>query len=396
MTNLKNGVAPKIRQRFEQIKNLYPTWGEYIHVRPNGITGGAGTLERPFANIRDAVSLAVSGRGDCIVVWSSGTTTAHTTSYLTKNLDINKNALTIVGVAASNRMFGRARIASKQVTTGALTTLAFPTTTTITDSASGFLTAGFAVGQTINIDTTSNTNDGTAIITAVTAGTITCSASTFTVETAAECGSSTVINYIGTLVTISADNVELNNLHIGQWGDQSNDLVGVSVTGNRIGINRCHIVGAGNATPGAVATASSLTIDGAQEVTVQDSVIGTDTVAKEAANGEITVDGGAWRVEFINCKVVSYSATAGKVAVKSVDATSFSGIMSFENCKFHNWNENGITAIDDAFGGTAATSGDFAVDANCSTVGFTGWGAGVYNAAATSAASAAGGISTTE
>lgn len=397
-TNLFTGVAPKIRQAFEEVLRLqYGVYGKVFHVRPYGITSsGSGDFNRPLFDIEDALDLVVSGRGDGIVLWSGGTTAANTTSYLTKNLDINKAALSIIGMSAGNRTFGRARIANKQVTTGSITTLAFPTATTITDSDSGFVTAGFAVGQTINIVTNSGTNDGTAIITAVTAGTITCSASTFTPETAATAGASTLTNYISDLITISADNVNLYGTHIGHWGDQANDLGGLKVTGNRIGIQRCHIVGAGNATPGAVATARSLLLDGCQEVDVEDCVIGTDTIAKEAANGEVTIDGGCWRIGFRRTKIICQSTTAGKVAVKSNDATSFSGIMSFEDCKFHNWNPNGITAIDDAFGGTGATSGDFAVDAACSTVGFTGWGAGVYVAAATSAASAAGGISTTE
>lgn len=85
-------------------------------------------------------------------------------------------------------------VSDTTITTGSISTIAFPTATTITDSANGFLTAGFYKGQKITITTDSGTNDGTAIITGVTAGTITCSASSFTVETAGTVGDATIIN----------------------------------------------------------------------------------------------------------------------------------------------------------------------------------------------------------
>jgi hypothetical protein len=62
------------------------------------------------------------------------------------------------------------------------TTLAAATTTTLTDSGNGFITAGFQVGQTIV--TTIGTNTGLYTITAVAAGTLTCSGATFATQTA--------------------------------------------------------------------------------------------------------------------------------------------------------------------------------------------------------------------
>ena len=389
--NKAAGLPPSLRNSFTD-PGLPPIRGKWHFVDPNSVNKTSGA----FANLYEAYAACVDERGDGIALVSSGNSTAETTSYMTYPLDWTKEGVTIVGIAAPNRMYSRARIASKQVTTGSITTLAFPSATTITDSDSGFLTAGFAVGQTITIATNSGTNDGNAIITAVTAGTITCGASFFTIETAATAGASTLTNYMAYMIDFQASNIYGANFSIGNWLDTAQDLGCVKVSGARMAFDNVHFVGGGGSTSGGQAGAYDVMLDGAEEVDFMNCTFGTDSVIKAAANGEVLVDGGCWRIGFENCRFVSYSATSGKGAVKSADATSFSGVMQFVGCRFHNWNPNGITAVDDAFIGTGATSGDFSVDANCSTVGYTGWGAGVYNAAATSAASAAGGISTTE
>jgi hypothetical protein len=70
------------------------------------------------------------------------------------------------------------------VTTGAITTLAF-TTSTITDSGSGFVAAGFLPCQYVTVTDSSGSNSGTfGPIHAVSAGTLTFAASTFTAESA--------------------------------------------------------------------------------------------------------------------------------------------------------------------------------------------------------------------
>jgi len=57
---------------------------------------------------------------------SSGNSTAETTSYMTQGIDWVKEGITVVGACAPVSMYQRARVASKSVTTGALTTIAFP------------------------------------------------------------------------------------------------------------------------------------------------------------------------------------------------------------------------------------------------------------------------------
>ena len=198
------------------------------------------------------------------------------------------------------------------------------------------------------------------------------------------------------LLHLAGDNNAFYNVHIGNFGDSVLELGGVKISGNRNYFGNCHLIGGGNATPGAETGAYSLKLDGCEELTFDGGTIGTDTVLKAAANGELLIDGGAKRICFNGTSFVTYSATAGKGAVKSADATSFQGIAQFNGCKFLNWNENGITAVDDVFIGTAPTSGAYAVTPDSMCVGFSGWGEKVYVAGAAAAASAGGQIATIE
>lgn len=389
--NKAAGLPPSLRNSFTD-PGLPAIRGKWHFVDPNSVDRTSGA----YSNIYDAYNACVDERGDGIALVSSGNSTAETTSYMTYPLDWTKEGITVVGVCAPTRMYQRARIASKSITTGTIATLAFPTATTITDSNSAFITNGFVVGQTITITTTDGTNDGQAIITAVSAGTITCAASTFTVQTAATAGNSSVVNYLAYLIDVQASNCQFHNFSIGNWLSSALDLGCVKITGNRNYFNNVHFVGAGHATPGAVATASDVELNSCEEVTFDNCTFGTDSVIKAAANGEVIIDGTCWRIRFNNCDFVSYSATAGKVAVKSVDNTSFSGLMAFRGCQFLNWNPNGVTAIDDVFGGTASTSGQYSVSPDCTCVGYTGWGGSVFVAGAAAAASGGGQIATEE
>lgn len=355
-----------------------------------------GEAGSPVDSIETAYGLCTSGAGDGIVLLSGGTSTASTTSYIDELITWSKHAITVVGAAAPTRMYGRARIANKTRTTGSLTTIAFPTTTTITDSAAGFLTAGFEVGQTINIDSTSNTNDGQAIITAVTAGTITCSGSTFTPETAASAGATVITTYVTHLIEVSGDNNAFYNVSMFNGGENALEVGCLKVSGNRNYFGGCHFVGAGNATPAATTGAYDVFLNGAAENTFESCTFGTDTIIRAAANGNLIYDGGCLRNRFYDCDFVSYSETAGHGHINSIDASSMQGVDIFSGCRFINWKPNGAGALTACQIGTAPTSGHFLFD-SCSFFGFTAVGASgaVYVANSAVVASGAGGISTT-
>jgi hypothetical protein len=401
----KLGFNPTLRGVLSEIAAntaLPPILGDWYYVDPENGSSAAGgkTPESALSNLKEAYDLCTSGDGDGIVLFSSGTTTANTTSYLTQELDWTKHGITVVGVAAPTRMFGRARVSNKQITTGSLTTLSFTNSGTadyISDSASGFLTAGFEVGQMIDVVANSGTNDGQYTISAVTAGKMTLSASdSLSTESAATAGATTITSYNLNLINVSGDNNAFYNVHFGNFSSNENALGCVEISGSRNYFGNCHMIGAGHATPGAVATAYDLKLNGAEEATFEACTFGTDSVLKAAANGEVLIDGTTLRVQFIDCTFLSYSATSGKGAVKSADATSHQGVIEFNGCRFINWNENGIAAVDDVFIGTEPTSGAYLVTPDSMCVGFSGWGDSVYVAGAAAAASAGGQIAVTE
>ncbi len=77
------------------------------------------------------------------------------------------------------------KIGAGKATTITATDIAFPTTTTITQTAGTFLTTNYGVDMFITVSGATNAaNNGTFRITAVVAGTITCGDATFTVESA--------------------------------------------------------------------------------------------------------------------------------------------------------------------------------------------------------------------
>lgn len=403
--NSKMGFNPTLRNVLSEIAAntaLPAILGKWYYVDPeNGsATAGGETPETAVSSIEYAYDLCISGNGDGIVLFSSGTTTANTTSYLKQELDWTKHGITVVGVAAPSRMFGRARVSNSQATTGSLTTLSFTNSGTadyISDSASGFLTAGFEVGQTIDVAANSTTNNGQYTISALTAGKMTLSASdSLTTETAVTAGATTITSYNANLLNISGNNNAFFNVHFGNFSSNANALGCIELSGSRNYFGNCHMIGAGHATPGAVATAYDLKLNGAEEATFEACTFGTDSVLKEAANGEVLIDGTSLRVQFNDCTFLSYSATSGKGAVKSAGAASHQGVIEFNGCRFINWNENGIANVDDVFIGTAPTSGAYAVTPDSMCVGFTGWGTNVYVAGAAAAASAGGQIAVTE
>jgi len=405
LKRLGPGVRPGLRDGLNHISGsggLPPILGKWFFVdKTSGNAARDGrSPDNAFAELKDAYDACTSGAGDGICLFSRGTSASATSSRITFPLVWSKHAITVIGVSSGGRMFNRARISNTEHTTGALTTIAFPSATTITDSGSGFISDGFVVGDVLTIDTTDNTNDGSdAIITAVTAGTITCGASTFTIQTAATAGSTTINSFSAQLIDLTGDNNRFENLSIVNHSSDAAALGGVRVSGNRNAFDNVHVIGAGHATPGAVATASHLFINGGQENFFERCSFGTDSVLWAAANAPILFDANSWRNGFYDCDVVLYSKTAGGGAIKSTDATSIEGFQKFARCRFINWNENGLTALTSAFIGTKPNSGYILMD-SCSLVGWAAWDSvaannTVYVANSDATASGAGGIATT-
>lgn len=377
--------------------------GQWFFVDPTGgsNTSDGRTIDTAVANLTYAYDKAADGDG--IALLSYGATSAATTSYLTQSLTWSKNGITVVGVAAPVAMFGRARVANLEVTTGASTVISFTNSgsaDTINRSTGSFIADGFVAGQKITVDSTSNTNDGNYTIASVAALALTLSASdSLTTEDAATAGSTTVATYNPEMIVVSGSNNRFFGVHIANFSSNVAAIGGVKVTGNRNYFERCHLIGAGHATPGAAATAYNLKIDGGQENTFRDCVFGTDTVLWAATNAGIVFDTDAWRTRFYDCEFLVQTTTATAGAIMSTDATALDGWQIFKDCTFLVWNDNGVSTVTALVIGTKPNSGQILLQ-NCANFGFAAYGAAgmsgcVYVAAPAVAASAGGGIATT-
>lgn len=124
-----------------------PIIGTYYHVCPgnasilnyqgNQVVGNNGndglTPETPLADANEAYTRCTSGAGDGIVLWSYGTTTAATSTYLSAGITWSKHGITMVGVCAPGATTHRSRI------TNASTALTLATLLNVTGNNNTFL-----------------------------------------------------------------------------------------------------------------------------------------------------------------------------------------------------------------------------------------------------------------
>jgi hypothetical protein len=398
------GIQPTVRDALDYIANLVSLpviRGKWFYVDPTSgsATSDGETPETAVDGLVTAYGLCTSGSGDGIILLSAGTTASGTTSYLTHPLLWTKHGITVVGAAAPVSMFGRARVATKDVTTGAITTLSFTNSGTadyISDSAGGFITAGFAVGDKITVDSTSNTNDGNYTITALTASVMTLdTGDSITTETAVAAGATTITNYCPDAIVVSGNNNAFYNVHISNSDTSALSLGGLQVSGHRNAFVNCHVVGGGGCA--AAAGIYSVKIAAGQENTFYACSIGSDSVDRgNNACQDIYLSGAVARNRFIDCETAGHcSAGTAKYAVY-YNATTGGRPTMFIGCRFYNWNTaGGNTRQAVAFAGTGAN--DMIFVKNSSLYGYAAWGgsAVVYIDSPAVTASAGGGIATT-
>lgn len=368
------GLSPELRAVLADsgMSGLPVIRGKWFVVDPYKLTAADGGIEGSFSTLLDAYNACTSGNGDGILVMSGGTgTSSQTSSYLSSVLTWSKHGITVIGVGAPTRMAQRTRIANKQITTGTdITTIAFPSATTITDSASGFLTAGFKVGDILRIaGTGSGTNDGTGhIITAITAGTITCAASTFTIKTAAETGSCTITTYCSDLIAVTGSNNSFYNLHLYNADSDALAVGSLKVTGSRNYFQNIH-AGVGVADANSTIT-HSLWLSAAEENTFVGCVFGLDSVDRGGvATYDILLSGAVARNKFYDCETVRHSSTGTGCLAVYANTTTGGRPTLFKNCIFSVWNTaGGNTNCSYMFGSTGAC--DFVWFVDCTYPGY--------------------------
>jgi hypothetical protein len=381
-----NVIIPQFRDELNDnfdLSKLPIIRGSWYWVDPyaGSDSSDGSNFENALANIAEAYDRCVSGRGDGIILLSGGTTSANTTSYLKQELLWTKHGITVIGVSAPTGIFGRARIASVDVTTGPLTDLSFTNSGTadyISRVTGSFITDGFVAGQKINVDTTSNTNDGNYTILTVEALKITLSTGdSLTTEDAATAGSTTIKSYNVQNITISGSNNSFVNVSIWNGGALSTALGGIKITGARNYFAKCHIVGGA----GCTATANERSIelgDGAQENIFENCTIGTDTVDRgNNANCELLIAGtvtNTARNFFKDCTFLAQANTGTvHVAVKWASATCMGRHMIFDSCKFMCYVLNKGTWQASVFGGTTPTTAETLICGGSATLGYLVW-----------------------
>jgi hypothetical protein len=130
-----------------------------------------------------------------VTMIASGAITGNTTNYLIFTLTVGVSGDTTPSIVASG--------STLLATTGAIATIAFVpgSPDTITDSGSGFSAGGFVAGQQITISG-STSNDGTAVLASVAAGTLTLTSSN--ALTAESAGATVTITGKGGFGTIAS------------------------------------------------------------------------------------------------------------------------------------------------------------------------------------------------
>ena len=178
---------------------------------------------------------------------------------------------------------------------------------------------------------------------------------------------------VSPLMTWSANNSSMSNVHVLYGEDDAGDLGCFNVTGERNYFYRCHFGGIGNATQDA-AGAYSLRVSGDENL-FEECVIGLDTVARgTAANSEILFAGNATRNIFRNCVILTY-AEANTHQFIIAGAASLDRWVLFENCTFINPVDSAAVTMTEAIDATAPLGGTIMIR-NCSLFGATEWEAG--------------------
>ena len=182
---------------------------------------------------------------------------------------------------------------------------------------------------------------------------------------------------VAPLITWSASNSSMHNVHVFHGVNDATSKGCVNVTGERNYFYRCHFAGIGHATMD-TANNYSLQVSGDENV-FEECVIGLDTVARgTAANSEILFSGQATRNIFRRCIIPTF-AEADTHQFLVAGASSLDRWALFEDCIFINAVKSTATTMTEAFD-IHASAGGLILLKNCTVVGATDWEANVESA----------------
>lgn len=353
--------------------------GQWYFVDPTSgaDTSDGRTIDTAVKGLKAAYDKVLDGDG--IALLSYGATAAATTSYLTQDLVWAKNGITVVGIAAPVRMFGRARVANKTiVSTVALTAVA---NTSLTRASGSFIADGWEVGMQF----ITNVNAVALTVATVSATVITITSGTLTVG-----AHTSVTSVMVNLMTVSGMNNRFYNVHFWNGGSNALEMGGVKVTGARNYFSNCHIVGSAAV---AHASARSLEINAGEENFFDSCTIGSDSIDRgNNAMTEIILAGAAARNRFKECEILMYVAAGTAAGAIRSNGTNGGRSTVFDRCVFNA--AFSVTTPADVHLVTGTVSK--IVMKGCSAYNFTGWGASAFVDGPAAAASAGGCLGTTE
>lgn len=198
------------------------------------------------------------------------------------------------------------------------------------------------------------------------------------------------------LVTWSASNSSMRNVHIFHGVADATSKGAMNLTGERNYFSNCHVAGIGHNDMDS-ANNYSLQVSGGAESSFVNCTIGLDTVARgTAANSEIRLASQATRINFEDCLILTYAEAAGHQFLIA-GASSMDRYVWFKRCLFANSDKSSGTAMDEAFDVNASQGGHIILQ-DCVLVGAADWDAGntdvVVNNAPAADANGHGGVAT--
>lgn len=207
---------------------------------------------------------------------------------------------------------------------------------------------------------------------------------------------------VSPMINVTGNGNVFSNVQFFQGVADATSLVNVQVTGDRNYFDNVHFGGIGNATMSAAGSAD-VKIDGGSENVFKSCVFGVDTAVRDADATNLWFDGSATRNYFEDCLFQGFISAAGYASVTVEDGTAIDRWTRFVRCRFLTESTNDGTQQTTVFNIKAAISQGYILleDSYAGTSGGAAeWDSNdrgrIYNNAVASAASAAGGVFTTQ
>lgn len=204
------------------------------------------------------------------------------------------------------------------------------------------------------------------------------------------------------LLQVTGSGCYFANFQLFLGGDVTN-LIACENTGNYNVFENIHFAGMGSTETAGAANATSLKVNGGTECLWKNCTIGLDTIERDGdSKGEIWFDGGASRMIFEDCRIITY-LSADNQSVTIEDGTAIDRTIMFKNCLFFAKSTNKATAQTSVFSIPAGISQGAIIlhdSYAASDGGAVDWDANdrgiIWNNAVAAAASAGGGILTNQ